>query len=100
MCRRKEDICPVVGGAVAAGTGSVPTSIPVPAAEAADAVGPSAVPTVISGEEEAARVVAADAVVAVTSSAAGGTVTEKWEAELPPARVLRWGSAAGAGSDP
>ena len=74
-------MCSAAGGAVAAGTGSVPTSIPVPAAEAAVAAGPSAVPTVTSGEEEATRVTAADAAVAVASSAVGGAVAEKWEAE-------------------
>ena len=62
MYRRKEDMCSAVGGAVVVGTGSVSTSMPVSAAEAAVAVAPAAVPTVTSGEEEAARVAAADAV--------------------------------------
>ena len=52
------------------------------------------------GEEDAARVAAADAVGIVASSAAGGGTTEEWEAEPPPARVPRWGSAVGAGSAP
>ena len=47
---------------------------------------PSSMPTVTSGEEESARVAAADAVGIVASSAAGGGVTEKWEAELPSCR--------------
>jgi hypothetical protein len=50
----------------------------VPAAEAADAVGPSAVPTVISGEEEAARVVAADVIGTVVSSAVIEGILGKW----------------------
>ena len=49
---------------------------------------------------EAASVAAAEAAVAVASSAAGGAVAEKWEAESSPARAPRRGSAAGAGSDP
>ena len=47
MCRRKEDMCSAVGGAVAAGIGSVSTSAPVSVAEAAAAVAQSAVPTAI-----------------------------------------------------
>ena len=64
------------------------------------AVAPSAVSPATPGEEEAARVAAANAVGIVASSAAGGGITEKWETELPPARVPRWGSAVGAGSAP
>ena len=99
-CRRKEDMCSVVGGAVAVGTGSVSTSMPASAAEAAVAVAPTAVSTVTSGEEEAARVAATDAVGIAVSSAAGGGMIGKWEAELLPARVPRWGSAVGGGPAP
>ena len=90
-------MCSVVGGATVVGTGSALTSMPVSAAEAAVAVAPAAVPTVTSGEEEAARVAAADAVGIAVSSAAGGGIIGKWEAEPPPARVPRWGSAVGGG---
>ena len=70
--------------------------VAVSAAEAATAVAPSAVPTVTLGEQEAARVVAADAVVAVASSAAGGVMTERWEAELP--LTASTSSSTGVGS--
>ena len=63
MCRRKEDTCPALGKAVAAGIGTVPTPISPSAAEAASAVAPSVVvPTVTSGEEEAAAAVTPSAV--------------------------------------
>ena len=81
MCRRKEDICSAVEGAVAAGTGSVSTYMLVPAAEAAVAVAPSVTPTATSGEEEAAGVAAVDAAADVASSAAGGAVAGRWEAD-------------------
>ena len=45
---------------------------------------PPAVSTVTPGEEESARIAAADAVGIVASSAAGEGITEKWEAELSP----------------
>ena len=95
-------MCSVVEGAAVVGTLSVSTSIPVSAAEAAVAVAPSAVSIVTSGEEESARVAAADAVGIAASSAAGGGITEKWEVELPlpPARGPRSGSAVAAGSAP
>ena len=44
MHERKEDMRSAVGGAAMAGIGSVPTSMPVPAAEAAVAVASAAVP--------------------------------------------------------
>ena len=110
-------MCSALGGAVVVGTGSVSTSMAVSAAEAAVAVGLSAAPTVTSGEEEAARVVAAPAMAMVStvtsgeeeaaravatdvvgiaaSSAAGGGMIGKWEAELPPAGVPRWRSTVG-----
>ena len=40
----------------------------------------TSIPVATSGEEEAARVTAADAVDAVVSSSAGVGITEKWEA--------------------
>ena len=49
-----------------------------PRAKAVAAVAPSAVSTVPSGEEEAARVAATDVVFAVASSAAGEVATDKW----------------------
>ena len=67
MCRRKEDICSAVGGAVATGAGSVSTSTLVPAAEVAVALAPSVVPSATSGKEEAAGVAAADVAVAMAS---------------------------------
>ena len=77
-----------------AGFGSVSISTPVSAVDAAAAAAPSAVPTVTSGKEEAARAAAMDAVVAVASSAEGGLTTECWGGEVLPGRVPRWGSAA------
>ena len=59
MYERKEDMCSALGGAVVAGTGSVPTCTPTPAAEAAVTVVPAVVPTgptVAPREEEAVRV--------------------------------------------
>ena len=61
---------------------------------------PAAVPTVASREEEAARVVAADAVGIVASSAASEGMLGKWGVELPPVLVSRWGPAAGDGRAP
>ena len=72
---------PVCGTAPAKTPSSVLTSLPVPVAEAAVAVMPSAEPTVTSGEEETVWVAAADAVVAVASSAEGGAVDWRWEWE-------------------
>jgi len=57
-----------MGGAAAAELGYMSTSTPVSVAEAAAAVTPSAVLTVTSGEEEAARVATADAVGAMVLS--------------------------------
>ena len=62
MLERKEDMRSAVRGAAMVGTGSVPTTMPMSAVEAAVAVAPAAVRAVASREEEAARVVAADAV--------------------------------------
>ena len=72
MCRRKEAMCLAAGRAVAAGFGSVSTSTPVSAAEAAVAVAPSAAPPVISGGKGAARFVAAGVAVSVDSPARRG----------------------------
>ena len=71
------------------GTGSVPTSMPTSAVEVAVAVAPAAVSTVASREEEAARIMAADAVGIVVSSAASEGILEKWGAELPSVLVSR-----------
>jgi len=70
MYERKEDSCWAVGGTIVIGTGSVSTSMPTSAVEVAVAVAPAAVPTVASREEEVARIMAADAVGIVVSSAA------------------------------
>ena len=89
MYERKEDMCSAVGGAVVVGTGSVPTSMSTPAVEVAVAVAPAAVSTVASREEEAARIMAADVVGIVVSSAASEGILGKWGAELPPVPVSR-----------
>ena len=56
----------------------MPSAAPLAVPAGAAAVAPSVVPTAISGEEEAGRVVVADAVGIVAPSAAGGGTTEKW----------------------
>ena len=99
-CERKEDMCSAVGGAVVIGTGSVPTSMPTSTVKTAVAVAPAAVPPVASREEEAARVVAADVVGTVVSSAVIEGILGKWGVELPPILVSRWGAAAGGGPAP
>ena len=71
------------------GIGSVSTSMPTSAVEAAVAVTPAAVPTVASREEEAARIVAAEAAGIVASSAASEGILGEWGAELPPVLVPR-----------
>ena len=63
--------------------------IPLLAAESAVAVAPSAMPTATSGEGESARVVAADAVGTVVSSAVIEGILGKWGVELPPVLVSR-----------
>ena len=76
------------------GTGSVPTSMSTSAVEVAVAVAPAAVSTVASREEEAARVVAADAVGIVASSAASECSGLKGPVLRPhPTRIHRrwWG---------
>ena len=89
MYERKEDMRPAVGGTVVIGTGSVSTSMPTPAVEVAVAVAPAAVSTVASREEEAARIVAAEATGTVASSAASEGTVGKWGVELPPVPVSR-----------
>ena len=89
MYERKEDMRPAVGGAVVIGTGSVSTSMPTPAVEVAVAVAPAAVSTVVSREEEAARIVTAEATGIVVSSAASEGIAGKWGVELPPVPVSR-----------
>jgi len=89
MYERKEDMCPAVGGTVVIGTGSVPTSMPTPAVEAAAAVAPAAVSTVAAREGGAARIVTAEATGIVASSAASEGIVGKWGVELPPVPVSR-----------
>ena len=89
MLERKEDMCSAVRRAAMVGTGSVPTAMPMSAVEAAVAVAPAAVRTVTSREEEAARVVAADAVGIMVPSAASEGIVGKWGVELPPVPVSR-----------
>ena len=62
-------------------------------AEAATAAAPSVVPIIIRGEEEAARVAAADAVGIVASSVASGGIPGKRGVGLPPVPVSWWGAA-------
>ena len=89
MYERKEDMCPAVEGAVVTGTGSVSTSMSTSAVEAAVAVVPVAVATVVLREEEAARTTAADAAGVVVSSAASEGILGKRGAELPPVLASR-----------
>ena len=72
----------------------MPIPMPMPAVEAAVAVAPAAVSAVASPrEEEAAKVVAADAVGTVVPSATSEGILGKWGAELPPVPVSRWGKS-------
>ena len=89
MHERKEDMCPAVGGTVVIGTGSVPHSMPTSTVEVAVAVAPAAVSTVASREEEAARIVAAEATGIVALSAASEGILGRWGVELPPVPVSR-----------
>ena len=100
MLERKEDMCLAVGGAAMVGIGSVPTAMPMSAVEAAVAVAPAAVRTVASREEEAARVVAADTVGIMVSSAASEGMLGKRGNERPPVLVSWWGAAVGGGPAP
>ena len=89
MYERKEDMRPAVGGSVVIGTGSVSTSMPTPAVEAAVAVAPAMVSTVASRKGEAFRIVTVEVAVAVASSAASEGTVGKRGAELPPVPVSR-----------
>ena len=89
MYERKEDMLPAVGGTVAIGTGSVPTSMPTPAVEVAVAVALATVATVVSRKGEAPRIVTVEVAVAVAPSVASEGTVEKWGAELPPVPVSR-----------
>ena len=87
---RKEDMSSALGGAVVAGTGSVPTaSMPTPAVEVAVAVALATVSTVASRKGEAFRIVAVEVTGAVASSVASEGTVGKWEAELPSVPVSR-----------
>ena len=87
MNERKEEMCPAVGGSAVIGTGSVSTSMPTPAVEAAVAVAPAMVSTVASRKGEACRIVAVEVAGAVASSTASEGTVGKWGAELPPVPV-------------
>ena len=91
MYERKEEMCLAVGGTVAIGTGSVPTSMPTPAVEVAVAVALATVSTVASRKGEASRIVTVEVAVAVAPSVASEGTVEKWGAELPPVPVSRQG---------
>ena len=89
MNERKEEMCPAVGGSAVIGTGSVSTSMPTPAVEAAVAVAPAMVSTVASRKGEACRIVAVEVAGAVASSTASEGTVGKWGAELPSALVAQ-----------
>ena len=78
-----------MGGSVVIGTGSVSTSMPTPAVEAAVAVAPAMVSTVAPRKGEAFRIVTVEVAVAVASSAASEGTAGEWEAERPPVPVSR-----------
>ena len=89
MYERKEDMCPAVGGAAATGTGSVSTATPTPVVEVAVAVVPATISMAVSGEREAARIVAVEVAGTVASPLASEGTIGKWGVELPPAPVSR-----------
>jgi len=90
MYERKEDMSSALGGAVVAGTGSVPiASMPTPAMEVAVSVALATVSTVASRKGEAFRIVTVEVTGAVASSVASEGTVGKWEAELPSVPVSR-----------